>query len=161
MVSVIGRRCDGRAIGKKKKKRQIYKNSFSANSHIFVNRFLWKTDPGIRVKTHFLVLSHGFIMFWQLKPGPKNCKDSDSPCGESKPSLRSSSRDRVTDVSTEILEGWRWCCRWEGIGGGLSLQQVCAFITTPLQGQCRVRPTPLLSFLNYVVYLNVSRTRYI
>ncbi|KAM7374804.1 hypothetical protein PAMP_007441 [Pampus punctatissimus] len=34
-----------------------------------------------------------------LKPGQNNCKDSDSESvsGESKPSIRSSSRDRLTD----------------------------------------------------------------
>ncbi|XP_037544063.1 autism susceptibility gene 2 protein-like [Nematolebias whitei] len=37
-----------------------------------------------------------------LKPGQKNCKasDSESVSGESKPSVRNSSRDRLTDVST-------------------------------------------------------------
>ncbi|KAF7667396.1 hypothetical protein LDENG_00064040 [Lucifuga dentata] len=37
----------------------------------------------------------------KLKPGQNNCKDSDSESvsGESKPSIRSSSRDRLTDVS--------------------------------------------------------------
>ncbi|TNM84666.1 hypothetical protein fugu_008844, partial [Takifugu bimaculatus] len=36
-----------------------------------------------------------------LKPGHNNCKDSDSPCGESKPSIRSSSRERLTDCDTK------------------------------------------------------------
>lgn len=54
----------------------------------------------VRVKTHLLVLSHGFLMFWQLKPGQNNCKDNDSPCGESKLSIRSSPRERLTNVST-------------------------------------------------------------
>ncbi|XP_076131019.1 autism susceptibility gene 2 protein homolog [Alosa pseudoharengus] len=38
-----------------------------------------------------------------LKPGQNNCKDSDSESvsGESKPSIRSSSRDRLTDCDSE------------------------------------------------------------
>ncbi|KAG1970590.1 autism susceptibility protein, partial [Pimephales promelas] len=38
-----------------------------------------------------------------LKPGQNNCKDSDSESvsGESKPSIRSSSRDRLTDCESE------------------------------------------------------------
>lgn len=38
-----------------------------------------------------------------LKPGQNNCKESDSESvsGESKPSIRSSSRDRLTDCDTE------------------------------------------------------------
>lgn len=76
----------------------------------FGNWFLQKAFPGrlfscsafrhSGFKACFLVLSLGFLMFWQLKPGHNNCKDSDSPCGESKPSIRSSSRERLTDVST-------------------------------------------------------------
>ncbi|XP_026102808.1 autism susceptibility gene 2 protein-like [Carassius auratus] len=40
-----------------------------------------------------------------LKPGQNNCKDSDSESvsGESKPSIRSSSRDRPTDRSAEAV----------------------------------------------------------
>lgn len=40
----------------------------------------------------------------QLKPGQNNCKvsDSESVSGESKPSIRSSSRDRLTDVSNSF-----------------------------------------------------------
>ncbi|XDV54272.1 hypothetical protein PO909_022596 [Leuciscus waleckii] len=40
-----------------------------------------------------------------MKPGQNNCKDSDSESvsGESKPSIRSSSRDRLTDSSAETV----------------------------------------------------------
>lgn len=88
----------------KKKKSDRFTKFLCHSSHIY-EPISVESRLGVRVKTRFLVLSHGFLMFWQLKPGQNNCKDSDSPCGESKPSIRSSSRDRLTDVSTQILGG--------------------------------------------------------
>lgn len=87
-----------------KKKSDRFTKFLCHSSHIY-EPISVESRLGVRVKTRFLVLSHGFLMFWQLKPGQNNCKDSDSPCGESKPSIRSSSRDRLTDVSTQILGG--------------------------------------------------------
>lgn len=52
----------------------------------------------------------------QLKPGQNNCKDSDSESvsGDSKPSFRSSSRDRLTDVSTRV-SGFASCDEYVSI----------------------------------------------
>ncbi|KAI2659778.1 hypothetical protein H4Q32_022306 [Labeo rohita] len=52
-----------------------------------------------------------------LKPGQNNCKDSDSESvsGESKPSIRSSSRDRLTDRSAEAV------CTLRPAGSGMCL----------------------------------------
>lgn len=56
----------------------------------------------LTVLLHVVNPCFSFCVVWQLKPGQNNCKDSDSESvsGESKPSIRSSSRDRLTDVST-------------------------------------------------------------
>lgn len=99
MVSIIGRRSDGHAIGSKKQVTDLQKRFLCQSSHI-CELISVESRFGVMARTSFLVLNHGFLIFWQLKPGQNNCKDSDSPCGESKPSIRSSSRDRLTDVST-------------------------------------------------------------
>lgn len=73
-----------------------------------------------------------FLSFLQLKPGQNSCRDSDSESasGESKGFHRSSSRERLSDVSkapaAKCCSAWPWCsfrgpwvvtgfCLWDGL----------------------------------------------
>lgn len=111
MVSIIGKQSDGYWIGLKTW--QIYRDSAAApaSSHILLNWFLWESLPSRHypcklqcLQLCFMLLTLGLLVFcvWQLKPGQNIYKNSDSESAsrETKPSIRSSSRDRLTDVST-------------------------------------------------------------
>ncbi|CAB1429872.1 unnamed protein product [Pleuronectes platessa] len=66
----------------------------------------WASEPSTGSEPgHTGGLSH----IATLKPGPNNCKgsDSESVSGESKPSFRSSSRDRLTDHYLPLIERLR------------------------------------------------------
>lgn len=58
-------------------------------------------DKGTYPNQAKLLLSLCFSIFLQLKPGQNSCRDSDSESasGESKGFHRSSSRERLSDVS--------------------------------------------------------------
>lgn len=60
MVSIIGRRSDGRAIGSKKKKATDLQRRFLCQSSHICKPVSAESRFSVSVKTHFLVLSHGF-----------------------------------------------------------------------------------------------------
>lgn len=113
MASVIGKQQDGRWTGSEAW--QIYRESTAALaiSHIFIKWLLWDIflcqkyqciAPNCHPTSFASCCSIKLCFFCvsQLKPGQNNCKDSDSESvsGEFKPSVRCSSRERLTDVST-------------------------------------------------------------